>query len=398
MSRKRGNREGSIRRRADGRWEGRIMLGYRPDGKPYRKTVYGKTRQEVAEKLARLAGASTVPADPSQVTLGQYIEQWLEHHCEFGGRDGHGLRWGTRRLYRQDVRLHLLPYLGTVRLSRLTPQHIKTAYIQLAENGVSQHRIAAVHSILNSALQAAVIEGLIPVNPCSRLADKPHRNGPKDLALTKEQAAALLAATNTGRPNLRLMYLPILLGLAAGLRAGEVCGLRWCDVDLEAGVIHVRHQYSRGSTGRGLHPLKTSGSLRSVPLPDDVVEVLKHWKHEQKVANIEGFVCTRARGVPWKVERLDDYFAQVRARAKLPVDVKFHTLRHTYTTWLAEAGVNPRVIAALLGHTQLQTTLRVYQSVTQAMVEQAREAVAGLVKPVGVKLGSNPLAQAARKP
>ena len=364
---RRGNREGSIYKRADGRWEGKIMLGHRQDGKPLRRTVYGKTRQEVAEKLAKLSASAADGALPvgGALKVGDYLAQWFEQHKAFGGRDGGPLRPNTVRDYSTQLQLHIVPAIGDIRLDKLTPQHLQSLYRRILEKGLSRRRAQMAHRLLHVALDAAVRQGLIVRNPADMVVDPPRAEtcGPAPV-LTQEQARAMLEAVK-GTP----AYIPFLLAFATGMRRGEVLGLRWSDVDLTTAQIHVRGQWQRDGYEE---LLKTSSSYRAIPISAPIVEVLRQHKAAQKVVALAGWVCPgRFMDRPYSPQNLDHTFARVRDKLGLDKRLTFHSIRKTFATWLAAAGVDPKTAARLLGHSNVRTTLEIYQEVTADMTRDA---------------------------
>lgn len=349
------------------------MVGFRADGKPDRRYVYGASRQEVAEKLSKLAAAAidqTLPAD-SSMTVEQFLTRWFEDHKAFGGRDGGPLRANTVRNYTTQLRLHIIPAIGSVRLDKLTPQHLSAIYRQILEKGLSRRRAEMAHRLLHVALDAAVRQGLIPRNPADMVTDRPRSaRDAKPPIITREQAQDILNAAKGSRA-----YIPLVIAFATGMRRGEVLGLRWQDLDLDRGLVHVRGQWQRD----GYQALKTSSNERTVPLPPSVVEILRHHRASQKVVSLSGWVCTgRFADQPFSAQWLDHYFAKIRDQLGLDKRLTVHSIRRSYATWLAESGVDPKTIASLLGHSTIRTTLEIYQQVTGNMTQRAAESLSSM--------------------
>ena len=174
--------------------------------------------------------------------------------------------------------------------------------------------------------------------------------------------------------------------MATGLRRGELLGLTWEHIDLNAGIIHVRQQWNLVDAEKkawGLCPVKTQAGIRDVPIPPDVVGALVAHKETQRAEFGERWsektlVFDRGDGKPIPPEQLDAAWARVRKELKLPASIRLHDLRGTYITWLAEQGVNPKATAVLAGHADPKVTWAIYQRVTQTMVQEAARAVAGL--------------------
>ncbi|WP_264843755.1 tyrosine-type recombinase/integrase [Caldinitratiruptor microaerophilus] len=383
MAKKKGakaNGEGNIVKRKDGRWMGQVMLGYRPDGTRDRRTVYGKTRQEVANKLAELkvkAARGELPA-PSKDTLGAYLREWLEAHRRFGGSGGQGLRLNTYRAYESTIRLHIAPMLGDRPLQKVTATDLERLYQAMLDKGLGMRMAEMAHNILHLAFTAAVKKGLLARNPCDQVPSPPRtRYRAEDRPrLAWEDVPRVLEEARKTR-----YYLPILVAMGTGLRRGEVLGLTWRRIDFEAGVIQVREQLQYDADNKlRLVPLKTRSSVRDVPMPADVAAALRRHRAAQKVVNLEGFVFTNRNGGPIRPKDLDYAWIHIRRSLGLDERLHLHDLRGSYTTWLAERGVNPKAAAKILGHSDLKTTLALYQSVTKGMMEEAARALDGFAR------------------
>ena len=187
--------------------------------------------------------------------------------------------------------------------------------------------------------------------------------------LTKEQAQAMLElARGTDA------YLGLLIAFSTGMRRGEIMGLRWKNVDLKEGIIHVVEQLQAS----GLKPLKTRASRRDIPMPRDLWEALKHHRTQQRVISLDGFVLAKADGSVRELGWLDRAFARYRDKLGLDRNLTLHSARKSFATWLAQAGVDPKTVAALLGHADIRTTLQIYQGVTPEMVRNASRVLDGL--------------------
>lgn len=395
MAGRRGNREGNIRkrrrRRADGSvfewYEGSVMVGRLPDGRPDRRVVVGRTREEVVAKIADLVAKRSrnelVPAD--KVTVASYLAAWFEHHKRFGGPDGHGIRPKTASIYDSLLARHILPRIGHLQLQKLTPDHLKALYrAMVTEKGprgrpVSIRVAEQAHNLLHKAFSDAVREGKLLVNPCDRVANPPRtRYRAEDRpVLDKEEATKMLEAARDTR-----YYLPFLLAMATGMRRNEILGLTWDCVDLQAGMIHVRQQWNKKADGTGgLVPPKTAKSIRDVPIPPEVVDALAAHKITQEAQGLGPLVFDRGDGTPIAPTDFTHAWARLRRDLKLPEGLRLHDLRGSYITWLAERGVDPKTIAQLVGHADVKVTAEFYQRVTAKMLRRAAKAVEGLTKP-----------------
>ncbi len=222
---KRGNNEGSIRQRPDGRWEARFVL---PNGT--RTSAYGKTRAEARQKMddAQAKARKGIDLKAERQTVAAYLAVWLEEVA------GPKLRPSTLKTYRAYIDGHIIPALGTETLGGMTPQTVQRFLNGRSKAGLAPRTVGQIRAILRSALGQAVAWGYIERNVAALA--KPPRIGKQEIAsLTAEHARALIAATADDRlGNL------FAVALATGLRQGELLGLRWPDVDLAAGTVRVR--------------------------------------------------------------------------------------------------------------------------------------------------------------
>jgi integrase len=244
MAKKNGNGEGSRpRKRPDGRWEARYTI-HTPTG-PKRKTVYGRTRQEVAQKLACALSdrAQGLTFEAGSLKLGEYLDRWLP--------DIHNtVRQRTWERYEQIVRVHIKPVLGRVKLKDLTATHARGLYREKLESGSSPRTVQYIHTTLHKALRDAVSDGLIPRNAAEGI--KAPRPKKKEInPLSPERARTFLAAAHGDR--FEALYV---LAVHCGLREGELLGLKWDDVDLENGMLRVRRTLSEPRSGYVFEPPK----------------------------------------------------------------------------------------------------------------------------------------------
>ena len=362
-ARRRGNAEGSVYQRADGRWVAQVKP---VDGtRVYR---YARTRAEAAAKLTLLLKAASdgLPMPPERQTVGAYLEEWLETTAK------PGLRPASYVSYAGIVRGHLVPELGKVPLSRLTPQQVQAMMNRKLEAGLSPRRVDYLRGVLRRALNDALRWGLVARNVAT-LVRPPKRERFEIRPLDPAQARAFLEAVRGDR--LEALYS---VALAIGLRQGEALGLRWEDVDLEAGLLHVRKALQRIDEQWQFVEPKSPRSRRTVHLPAVVVESL--WAHraaqreERLLAGAEwedwGLVFTTPLGRPLDASNVTHAFQRHVARAGLPRQ-RFHDLRHACASLLLAQGVNPRVVMEVLGHSQITLTLDTYSHVIPALQVEA---------------------------
>jgi len=363
---KRGNGEGTICQREDGRWVAAVSLG---DGR--RKWLYGKTRQEVGEKLtvtlrARQQG---LPVAEGRETLAVYLARWLD-----GVRPS--LRARTWERYEQILRVHVVPDVGKIPLARLTPQQVQRLYASRLNAGSSPMTVRHVHAVLHRALEQAVRWGLVARNVVG-LTEPPRAARYEWMTLDETQTRRFLEESAGDR--LDGLYV---LAITTGMRQGELLALRWSDVDLERGFLQVRATLERSSEGVVIAEPKTKSSRRRVTLTKAAVGALRRHKVRQAQERLglgeawEGgdFVFTNLAGHTIDGSDLLRSFRALLRRAGLP-RIRFHDLRHTAATLLLGRGIHPKIVQEQLGHAQVAITLDTYSHVSPTM---QRDAVAAL--------------------
>ncbi len=371
MANRRGNSEGNLRKRADGRWEARISL---PGGK--RKSLFAKTRREAGQRLlqAQRAIAEGLPASGERQTIGAFLEAWLRDSAV------HKVRPKTFRRYHEITRLHIVPEIGRIRLARLTPQHVEAMLSSVASKGVSPRTVAHSRAVLRNALNHAMRLGLVGRNVAS-LADAPHVPEREVLALTSEDARRILAAVMGDR--LEGLFT---VALACGLRQSEALGLRWGDVDLEGGKLTVQRTIQRVNGRYEFFEPKTARSRRTVALPAPVAASLRQHRSRQTEERLrigpawEGdawgdLVFTDERGCPLAGFHVSRRFRKLLEVAAVP-GMRYHDLRHASASLMAAQGVPARVAMEILGHAQISTTMNIYAHVALDIQKEAAGKVA----------------------
>ena len=371
---KRGNGEGSISRRKNGGWMAQYVI-YTARGRK-RRTIYGKTRKEVAGKLATALSdrEKGMVFEAGTLTVEEYLERWLPD-CV---RDT--VKASTYSSYEQLVNLHAIPTLGRIQLKTLTATHVRSLLREKLNSGLSPRTVQYIRFLLRKALDQAVADNLIPRNPVAGV-KAPQVRGEEIRPLSCDQARIFLrTAAETGN-RLEALYA---LAIQCGLRQGELLALTWEDVDLEARTLQVRRSLSGSSAG---HPIfttpKTAKSRRQIRLTLGATETLKRHRKRQleervRIAGMwqdHGLVFTTELGTPLNRHNLiQRSFKPLLNEAKLP-DIRFHDLRHTCATLLLTAGVHPKIVQELLGHSTIAITLDTYSHVLPGMGDAAAGAM-----------------------
>ncbi len=371
---RRGAQEGSIYRRGDGLWVGAVHLGYR-DGKRRRKIVYGKTRREVQEQAAVTLRAvqQGLPVPTERQTVAQYLTAWLVTARA-------SVRPSTYRSYADTIRLHIIPTLGGGQLAKLSPGQIQDLLDAKLASGLSPRTVGIVHAVLRQALGQAYRWGIVPRNVAS-VVTPPRVARTEVRPFDPDQARAFLAAMRGDR--LEGLYT---VAIACGLRQGEALGLRWQDVDMDAGTLRVRHSLQRIDGTLQLVEPKTERSRRSVSLPGVVVSALR----EHRVRQLEERLLAGSRwrdgdyvfpstiGTPLDGVTVTHRFQDALKRLGLPHQ-RFHDLRHACASLLLAQGVSPRVVMETLGHSQISLTMNVYSHVIPALQRDAADRMDALL-------------------
>jgi integrase len=369
---KRGNGEGSItRHKKSGLYMARYTI-QTPTGTK-RKTIYGKEREEVADKLIEALSNRNkgLVFDADNLKLGEYLGRWLTDSV----RDT--VRPTTFERYEQVVRLHIHPVLGKVKLKNLTSAHVRGLYRQKLDAGLSPRTVQYVHVTLHKALKQAIADGLIPRNVTEAV--KPPQVLREEIRpLTPEQAKTLFEAAKGDR--LEALYV---LAVTTGLRQGELLGLKWDDVDMEAGTLQVRRTLTTAKGGPVLSAPKTKGSRRTVKISPTALEALRSHLARQleeidRVGSLwreNGLVFASEVGEPLRRQHVTSRrFKPLLELARLP-QIRFHDLRHTCATLLLSENVNPKVVSEVLGHATIAITLDTYSHVLPTMQESAATAM-----------------------
>ncbi|MBK0075562.1 site-specific integrase [Bacillus sp. S56] len=348
-------------------WYFVLTHGKKEDGKPRQFKKRGfKTKQGALKALHELEHSLMTGTyiAPTKMLYGEYLlNQWLEDKQT-------KVKKQTLQTYRWLVEKHIIPAIGNMELTQLTPMAIQKLYNQLTKGKVlSDENIQKVHTLINDSLKKAERWGLISKNPAS-LVDRPKAEK-KEIKVwdVKEVQTFLKHAQSHSR-----YYIAFLLALTTGMRQGEILGLRWRDVDFETGCIRITQTLS--SDGKEILPYtKTKSGSRTVDLPEEtIIQLKKHRKlieSEKLEAGSEVYnnwdlvVCTEL-GTPTNKSNIRRSFNSIIKKAKIP-KIRFHDMRHTHATLLLLQGVNPKIVSERLGHADVRITLDTYSHLLPSM-------------------------------
>lgn len=352
---RRGHGEGSITQRKDGRYQAALTLENHK-----RKYFYGKTRKEVQDKLNRALyeqKQGMLSTGPQQL-LKVHLERWLEQVCKLT------MRPNTYKSYRSMIHCHLIPALGYIKLQKLSIGHLQAFYAEKREK-LKPASLAVINAALSDALEDALKQGMVARN-VAKLVDLPSAEQYEGRILTVEQVRKLLEVARGSRLDALL-----LVAVTTGLRRGELVALYWDDVDLDKGLLQVRHNLTWvQGMGYVVGEPKSKKGRRKITLPDVVIAALKEHKVKQEQARIamgekwqgHEFVFSNIYGGYFNPDRVWFLFKQLLKQAGLP-DVRFHDLRHGVATFLIAAKMDLKAVSELLGHSSVAITVDIYQSV-----------------------------------
>ena len=379
MAKRRANGEGSIRKRSDGRWEGRYTAGRNPEtGKVIYKNVLGKTQAEVKAKLkaAIEESANLDMLKAEQYTTGQWMDVWFENCAKIKGRPS------SHQTYRGYIDNHIKPNIGDVPLNKLSSLHLQKLYKKLLAGGrverveskgqpkgLSAKTVRNINQVISSAMDFAKNQKLISSNPTDGCA-LPKLEHKEMKTLPVEQLTSFLREAKESGV-FELYYIE----LTTGLRRGELLGLKWEDIDLTQGSLRVQRQVARINGEVIEAPLKTKNAYRTLPLSTDAVDVLRE---QRKKNGSSSYVFPSPTGGPISPDSVLHMLHRVLKRAGLS-QVRFHDLRHTFATLALQNAVDIKTVSGMLGHYSAGFTLDTYTHVTTSAKKEAANTMGSIL-------------------
>ena len=375
MAKRRPSGDGMVRKREDGRWEGRIVIGHKESGEPIFRYIYASTQKELTAKLRQNINAyqGVDLTEECKMNLSQWLDRWLNEYMKGT------IRESTLDGYRRDLNNYVKPRLGEIQLLKITPADLSALYQMLLEHGrirrnkgagagLSATTVHGIHTTLHHALKTAAEVGLLPVNPADKVT--PPKVEKRGKAILNNHQLNVFRETIKKDWVWRDFFLT---ELTTGLRRGELCGLKWSDFDEEAGTLKVcRTIHARKCGGVEEGKTKTYAGTRTILLPSSTAQLLR----ERKKSALTDWIfpdpiCPEKPVSPGSAYRR---LKGLLEEAGLP-DLRFHDLRHTFATHALASGVDAKTLSGILGHTKASFTLDTYTHVTGDMHRNAAEIV-----------------------
>lgn len=366
-SRQRHNGEGSVRKRPDGSWEGRYTAGRDEQGRQVRRSVYGRTRAEVAqklkEKLALTEKGALVLTEGGKLTLAEHLKAHLTM------RQGE-VSVGTLTKLEKYLKVIARHPVGGTPLKDVKPACLEIFYRDLAAQYAPQ-TVRHIAILIKRGLKQAVRHELIPRNP-AEVAELPRmREERAGVQIEPEQLAAILREAQG-----HTLYPVFAIIATLGLRHGEALGLQWGDLDFDAGTLEIRRAVVSRSGIPDVSLPKTSGSYRTLYLPADLRAVLLRQRSDLGERGLPvspaAWVFPSATGGMLSQHNVRRVWKRILERAGLPLETRIHDLRGAFLSRLIESGADPRTAADLAGHSDPRMTLKVY---AYSRAERRKEAL-----------------------
>ena len=369
----------NIYKRKDGRYEGRYVTGKKSNGTTRFGYVYGMRYTDVKKRLLEKKAEIQQTIHPEAAVRGMTVEKWMRSWLETDLLGG--IKASSYLTYQNKMNRHILPCLGRMQMASITPEMVHSFLECLQAKGLGENTVRGIYRLLSAAMRAALDDGIISKNPCRKICVK-RGERVQQRVFSREEQKKVEKTLSQGED------LTALFAMYTGLRLGEICGLRWSDINWENGTATVCRTVQRlkrmdtdkclkcgdAKTYLMIGSPKSPSSCRTIPIPTFLLKRLEIQKKQRSAAQLTtGYIFgTGMRAAdPRTIQRR---FAGVVRRLEIP-DAHFHTLRHSYATRLLEMGVDVKTVSQLLGHSSAKTTLDCY---AHSLLDQQRSAVAKL--------------------
>lgn len=360
--RSKANGEGSIYKTEKGTWRGQITIGKNLDGKLIRKSVNGKTKLEVSEKLAKIKADMGIM---DIVKAEEYtVEKWIEYYLSTVAKPT--LAETSYNLYTRLFRIHIIPHLGNYYLNELSPDLIQEILTKNFQSGdLPRSTMNQVKGKFSIAMKLAVKKGILSKNPCEGVVLHKVREVKPIEVLSVENQKKLVDYCYKDQYNYLFIFL-----LGTGLRIGEALGLTWDYVNMEKRSIKIQKIMIEisGNPKFKDYP-KTENSIRELAISDKMMKILESQMQFKNEMNYLNLVFPSSNYNFRTTANLRTRFQNVCKAADIDF-INLHGLRHTFATRMLEKGVMPKVVSQMLGHKSIVTTLNIYSHVLKEHQEE----------------------------
>ena len=380
MAKRRPQGDGTIRKRSDGRWEARIIIGHKNDGSPMYKSAFAKTQKSALKQLHQLLDLyrDVDLTEECRMTLGEWMDKWMDEYMIFT------IKENTIKGYRSQIDHQIKPFIGHKQLASLTTADIQKFYNKIKKEGrvhphpihghvLSDSMVRKLNMMLHEAMEVAVRERYIVRNPTDNTTI-PKKTTTEKQVLDDSQLNRFLEAIQ-GEPYWHdFFYVEVM----TGLRRGEICGIKWSDIDFNEGTLCIKRSVStKEGGGVSIGETKTDAGVRTIIMPPSVATLL--WKKRSDAINEWVFPHYTNPSDPLHPSSAYKKLKTLLKRLELPL-LRFHDLRHTFATQATDGGVDPKTLAGILGHTDASFTLDTYTHVTSDMQRGASAIVNNMMQ------------------
>ena len=380
MAKRRPQGDGTIRKRSDGRWEARIIIGHKNDGSPMYKSAFAKTQKSALKQLHQLLDLyrDVDLTEECRMTLGEWMDKWMDEYMIFT------IKENTIKGYRSQIDHQIKPFIGHKQLASLTTADIQKFYNKIKKEGrvhphpihghvLSDSMVRKIHMMLHEAMEVAVRERYIVRNPTDNTTI-PKKTTTEKQVLDDSQLNRFLEAIQCEPYWHDFFYVEVM----TGLRRGEICGIKWSDIDFNEGTLCIKRSVStKEGGGVSIGETKTDAGVRAIIMPPSVATLL--WKKRSDAINEWVFPHYTNPSDPLHPSSAYKKLKTLLKRLELPL-LRFHDLRHTFATQATDGGVDPKTLAGILGHTDASFTLDTYTHVTSDMQRGASAIVNNMMQ------------------
>ena len=380
MAKRRPQGDGTIRKRSDGRWEARIIIGHKNDGSPMYKSAFAKTQKSALKQLHQLLDLyrDVDLTEECRMTLGEWMDKWMDEYMIFT------IKENTIKGYRSQIDHQIKPFIGHKQLASLTTADIQKFYNKIKKEGrvhphpihghvLSDSMVRKLHMMLHEAMEVAVRERYIVRNPTDNTTI-PKKTTTEKQVLDDSQLNRFLEAIQCEPYWHDFFYVEVM----TGLRRGEICGIKWSDIDFNEGTLCIKRSVStKEGGGVSIGETKTDAGVRTIIMPPSVATLL--WKKRSDAINEWVFPHYTNPSDPLHPSSAYKKLKTLLKRLELPL-LRFHDLRHTFATQATDGGVDPKTLAGILGHTDASFTLDTYTHVTSDMQRGASAIVNNMMQ------------------